>query len=56
MEKNKIDWSMITDNKEAIELIKQREELEEKIIELDENALINWELHLLGFTPKDSLP
>jgi len=43
-----IDFNRITQNKEVIELLKQKEEIERKIFQLDENALINYELEKLS--------
>jgi hypothetical protein len=43
-----IDFNKITQNKEVIELLKQKEEIERKIFQLDENALINYELEKLS--------
>ena len=40
----KINWKEITKNKEVIELLKQRDEIERKISEIDDMALINYEL------------
>ena len=39
-----IDYTKISDNEKVIELIKQRNEIEKQINELDENALLNYEL------------
>ena len=39
-----IDYAKVSDNEEVIELIKQRNEIEKQINELDENALLNYEL------------
>jgi hypothetical protein len=39
-----IDFNKITQNKEVIELLKQKEEIERKIFQLDENALINYKI------------
>jgi hypothetical protein len=39
-----IDYNKITQNKEVIELLKQKEEIERKIFQLDENALINYKI------------
>ncbi|BBI90445.1 hypothetical protein HYO65_gp053 [Tenacibaculum phage PTm1] len=38
----------ISNNTEVLELLKQREDLENRIKELDSTALINYELHKLG--------
>lgn len=42
-----IDFSKVTENEEVVELLKQREDIERKINQLDENALINYELERL---------
>lgn len=42
-----IDYAKVSDNEEVIELIKQRNEIEKQINELDENALLNYELQRL---------
>lgn len=42
-----IDYAKVSDNEEVIELIKQRNEIEKQINELDENALLNYELQKL---------
>ena len=42
-----IDWKNITENEEVIKLIKQREEIENKIRAIDKMALINYELEIL---------
>jgi hypothetical protein len=42
-----IDFSKVTKNEEVVELLKQREEIERKINQLDEKALINYELERL---------
>ena len=39
-----IDFTKITDNPEVIDLLKQREEIEKRIRELDDVALILYEL------------
>lgn len=39
-----IDFTKITDNQEVIDLLKQREEIEKRIRELDDVALILYEL------------
>ena len=45
---NKIDYSKISENPKVIELIKQREKLEEEIRELDKNALLEYEMLYLS--------
>jgi len=42
-----IDFSKITKNEEVVELLKLRVEIESKINQLDEKALINYELERL---------
>jgi len=42
-----IDFSKITNIEEVVELLKQREDIERKIYNLDEKALINYELERL---------
>jgi hypothetical protein len=42
-----MDWTKITDSKEVIDLLKQREKIEEKIRGLDNMALIYYELESL---------
>jgi hypothetical protein len=42
-----INWSKISDNKEVIELIKKRITLEDQIRNIDDMALINYELECL---------
>ena len=42
-----IDYTLVSDNEIVIELIKQREELERKIRELDEMALVLYELEAI---------
>lgn len=39
-----IDYTKVSNNEKVIELIKQRDEIEKQINELDENALLNYEL------------
>ncbi len=41
-----IDWKKVTNNKEVIKLLKQRNKIEEKIRTIDENALIKYELEI----------
>lgn len=43
-----IDYTKISDNDEVINLIKEREILEKKIMELDNKALIKYELESLS--------
>ena len=42
-----IDWTKVTDNEEVIRLIKEREKIEEQIREIDEMALVRYELEAL---------
>lgn len=42
-----IDFSKVTENEEVIELLKHRENIERNINQLDEKALINYELEKL---------
>jgi hypothetical protein len=42
-----IDWTKVSDNEKVIELIRQREELEKQIREIDEMALVRYELEAL---------
>ncbi len=42
-----IDWKNVTDNKQIIELLKQREIIEQQIVELDNMVLIRYELECL---------
>lgn len=39
-----MDWKKITDNKEIIKLLKQREAIEDKVREIDDMVLIRYEL------------
>lgn len=43
-----IDYTKVSDNQYVIKLIKKREELEKQIRELDEIALVRYELEVLG--------
>lgn len=43
-----IDWSKISDNVEVVELVKQIELLSEKVISLDEMALVRYQLEILN--------
>ena len=45
---NKVDYSKITDSEIVIELLKKREEIEKKIREIDEKALIKYEYECLS--------
>jgi hypothetical protein len=42
-----IDWTKVTDNEEIIRLIKEREKIEEQIRDIDEMALVRYELEAL---------
>jgi hypothetical protein len=42
-----IDWTKVTDNEEVIRLIKEREKIEEQIRDIDEMALVRYELESL---------
>lgn len=42
-----IDFSKVTEIMEVVELLKQREEIERKINQLDDKALVNYELEKL---------
>jgi hypothetical protein len=46
-DKYDINWSEVTDKEEVIELIKKRDEIEEKIMKLDDKAILKYELLLL---------
>jgi len=43
-----IDYTKVSDNQYVIELIKKREELEKQIGEIDEMALVKYELETLN--------
>lgn len=40
------DWSKVSDNVQVIELLKQREKIEDSIRLIDENSLILFELEM----------
>jgi len=42
-----IDYSKVTENEEVIKLLKEREEIERKINQLDDLALVKYELEVL---------
>ena len=42
-----IDYTKVSDNEKVIELIKQREEIEKQIREIDDMALVRYELEAL---------
>lgn len=43
-----MDWDKITKNEEVKKLLKERFDIEQKIKEIDSDALINYELFQLG--------
>ena len=43
-----IDYSVLSDNNEVVEMLRQKVELEQEIMKLDELALILLEYQLLG--------
>ena len=45
-----IDYTKVSDNQHVIELIKKREELEKQIREIDEMALVRYELEVLNLS------
>ena len=45
--KDQLNWQNITDNKTVKELLLERMKIEQKIKELDEKALINYEIEAL---------
>lgn len=52
-----VDFAKVSDNPEVIKLIKQREQLDEKIIALDKMALVRYELEVIQtetFKPTDN--
>jgi uncharacterized membrane protein (DUF485 family) len=44
---NNIDYTKITDNPKVVELLKKRNEIEKQIREIEEMALINYEIEYL---------
>lgn len=42
-----INWKKVSDNEKVIELIKQREEIEKQIREIDNMALVRYEIEAL---------
>ena len=48
-----VDWTKVSDNPTVIEFLKLSENLETKIRSIDENALINYELEVLGLNVKE---
>ena len=47
---DKIDYSKVSDNPKVIELIKEREKIEKQIRELEEMALVKYELEILAIS------
>ena len=45
---DKIDYSKITDNHKVIELLKKRNEIEKEIREIEEMALVKYEIEYLA--------
>ena len=45
---DRIDYSKVSDNELVIELIKQRERIEKEIIEIEEMAIVKYELEVLN--------
>ena len=45
---DKIDYSKITDNPKVVELLKKRNEIEKQIREIEEMALVNYEIEYLA--------
>tara|TARA_R110002012_G_scaffold283878_1_gene474434 strand:+ start:227 stop:424 length:198 start_codon:yes stop_codon:yes gene_type:complete len=45
---DKIDYSKITDNPKVIELLKKRNEIEKEIREIEEMALVKYEIEYLA--------
>jgi hypothetical protein len=45
--KDQLNWQNITENKTVKELLLERMQIEQKIKELDEKALINYEIEAL---------
>ncbi len=43
-----MNWEKVTFSFEVIKLLKKREEIEKKIFEIDDRALINYELEKLN--------
>lgn len=44
-----IDYTKVSDDPNVINLIKQREQIEKQIKEIDEMALIKYEMQVLNF-------
>ena len=47
---DKIDYSKVSSNPKVIELIKDREKIEKQIRELEEMALVKYELEVLAIS------
>jgi hypothetical protein len=47
---DKIDYSKVSSNLKVIELIKEREKIEKQIRELEEMALVKYELEVLAIS------
>lgn len=45
-----VDYTKISYNKDVIELIKKREEIEKQIREIDKMALVKYELEVLNLS------
>ena len=45
---DKIDYSKITDNPKVVELLKKRNEIEKQIREIEEMALVKYEIEYLA--------
>ena len=45
---DKIDYSKITDNPKVVELLKKRNEIEKQISEIEEMALVKYEIEYLA--------
>lgn len=43
-----MDWSKVTSNGKVVELLKEREKLEEQIRDLDNKALMKYEIEMLN--------
>tara|TARA_R110000822_G_C15151500_1_gene477276 strand:+ start:581 stop:757 length:177 start_codon:yes stop_codon:yes gene_type:complete len=49
---DKIDYSKITDNPKVVELLKKRNEIEKEIREIEEMALVKYEIEYLALDEK----
>ena len=45
---DKIDYSKVTDNPKVVELLKKRNEIEKQIREIEEIALVKYEIEYLA--------